>query len=78
MRSVEIIEVLPLLQPLVEETGVVDHHSLEHALELLVVDPMGSLHLAVQPPSARFDVDVGDAPIQEVPVEGPLEFGPAV
>src|SRR6266536_1510683 len=35
VRSVEVVEVLPLLQPVIEQSGVVDHDSLEHPVELL-------------------------------------------
>jgi hypothetical protein len=34
---------------IVEHTGVVDHDALEHPVELLGVDPVGPLDLAVQP-----------------------------
>jgi hypothetical protein len=37
---VEVVEVLPLLEPVVEQLGVVDHHPLEHPVELLLIDPV--------------------------------------
>ena len=45
---VEVVEVLPLLEVVVGDLGVVDHHLVEHSVELLGVDPMGSLDLAVE------------------------------
>jgi hypothetical protein len=39
---------------------------------------VGALHLAIQPWRARFDVDVLDAPVQDVPVEPGLELRPVV
>lgn len=69
MGSVEIIEVLPLLELLVEQPGVVNHDAVEHPVELLIVDPVRSLNLAVEPWSGRLDVDVADSSVQQVPVE---------
>ncbi|HYU63692.1 MAG TPA: hypothetical protein VEN12_07900 [Verrucomicrobiae bacterium] len=54
--------------------GVVDDHTLEHAVELIVVDSMRPLDLAIQPWRGRLDVDVLDAAIQDVPVESRLEL----
>jgi hypothetical protein len=39
------------------------------AVELLGVDAVGAFHLAVQPGGAGFDVAVGDALVEQVPVE---------
>jgi len=72
--ALEIVEVLPLLEPDVEELCVVDDHALEHAVELLVVDSMRPLDLAIQPWRGRLDVYVLDAAIQDVPVESGLEL----
>jgi len=49
MRAVVVAEVLPLFELVVEDLGVVDHHPLEHPVELLGVDAVGALDLAVQP-----------------------------
>jgi hypothetical protein len=76
--SVEVIEVLPLLQAVVEESGVVDDDPFEHPVELLLVDPMGPLHLAVQPRSGRLDVDVTDPAVEDVVGELGLELRPVV
>ncbi len=40
MGAVVVVEVLPLLEPVVEQLGVVDHDALEHPVELLGVDPV--------------------------------------
>jgi len=74
VRAIVVVEVLPLLKLLAEELRVVDDDSLEHPVELVVVDPVGSFDLAVQPRGARPDVDVLDAPVEDVPVEGGLEL----
>src|SRR6266536_1177835 len=36
VRSVEVVEVLPLLEPVVEQLRVVDHDAIEHSVELLL------------------------------------------
>jgi hypothetical protein len=73
--SVEVVEVLPLLELLVEHLGVVDHHTVEQSVELLFVDAVGSLDFPVEPRGADLDVAVSDAAVEEVPVEGALELG---
>src|SRR5712691_11270387 len=75
---VEVVEDLPFFEPVVEQLSVVDHHALEHPVELLGVDPVGPLHLPVQPRGGWLDVDVPDAPIQHVVVELCLELGAVV
>jgi len=49
VRSLEIVEVLPLLELDVEDLRVVDDLAGEHAVELLIVDAMRTLDLAVEP-----------------------------
>ena len=61
MRAVVVVVVLPLLQLLGEEVGVVDDLALEEPVELFGVDAVGSLDLAVQSRCAGFDLDVVDA-----------------
>jgi hypothetical protein len=63
--AVVVVVVLPLLQLLGEDVGVVDDLALEEAVELFGVDPVRSLHLAVQPGGAGFDLDVVDAGVEE-------------
>jgi hypothetical protein len=72
--AVVVVEVLPLAEPFVEQRRGVDHHPIEHPVELLFVDPVGAFDLAVQPRSARLDVDVLDPAVQDVPVKGRLEL----
>ena len=43
-----VVEVLPLLQLVVEQLGVVDDEAVKHPVELFLVDAVGSLHLAVE------------------------------
>ena len=50
----------------------------EELVELLVVDPMGSLDLAIQVWGPRPDVDVADVTLFEMPVKVGLEFGAIV
>jgi hypothetical protein len=56
-----VVEVLPFLELVVEELGVVDHDTLEEPGELLGVDAMGALDLAVEPRGAGLDVDMAGA-----------------
>ena len=69
MRSIEVVEVLPLLESVVEQLGVVDHNAVEHAVELFLVDTVGSFDLAIEPWGCGFDVDVSDACVEGVVVE---------
>ena len=78
MRAVVVVVVLPLLQFLGEQAGVVDELALEKAVELFGVDAVGSFDLAVEPWCAGFDADVVDAFIEQVPVERGAEFGAVV
>jgi len=50
-------------------TFVVDHDPLEQAVELLGVDAVGALDLAVQPRRAGLDVDMAGAFVQDMSVE---------
>jgi len=72
--ALEIVEVLPLLELEVEQLGVVNHHPGQHPVELLVVDAVGSLDLAIEPRSRWPDVDVANASIEQVPVKRRLEL----
>ena len=47
--AVVVVEVLPLAQLVVEDLGVVDHHPVQQLVELLSIDPVGALDLAIQP-----------------------------
>jgi hypothetical protein len=78
MRSVEVVEVLPSLELLVEEAGVVDDDAFEEPVKLLLVDPVRSLDLPVQTRCGRSDVEVADPAVEEVPMEGTLELGAVV
>ncbi len=78
MGTVEVVEVLPFLKLVVEELGVVDDDAVEHAVELFGVDAVGAFDLPVEPWCGRLDVDVADAAVEEVPVEGALELGAVV
>jgi hypothetical protein len=74
VRTVVVVVVLPLLQLVGEEVGVVDHLAFEESVELLGVDPVGSLHLAVQPWCAGPDLDVIDALVEQMPVKRRTEL----
>ena len=78
MRSVEVVEVLPFLKPIVEEVGVVYDDAAEHPVELFLVDAVGALNLAVESRSCGIDLDVTDVGIQEAVVEPGLELGTVV
>jgi hypothetical protein len=57
-------EVLPFLELVVEDLGIVDDHAVEQAVALLGVDAVGPLHLAVQPRGAGLDVGMAGASVQ--------------
>jgi hypothetical protein len=64
MRTVVVVVVLPLLQLVGEQAGVVDDLAGEEPVELFGVDPVGSFDLAVEPWGAGFDADVVDAEVE--------------
>jgi len=79
MRPVVIVVVLPLPQLLVEEVNVVgDAVFVEQLIELLVVDPMGPFHLAIEMGCPRANVHMADVEGLQAPVEVRLEFGAVV
>jgi hypothetical protein len=67
--AVVVVEVLPFAELVVEHLGVVDHHPVQQAVELLGVDAMGAFDLAIEPRCSWLDVDMADALVQDVPVE---------
>jgi len=73
-----VVEVLPFLEALVEQLGVVDDDAFELPVELFTVDPVGPFDLAVQARGGGLDVDVADAAVSQVPVERRLELGMSV
>ena len=79
MRPVVIVVVLPLAQLLVEQVDVVgDAVLVEQLVELLVVDAMRALDLAVEMRRPRADVDVADVQGLQMPVEPRLKLGAVV
>jgi hypothetical protein len=76
--AVEVVEILPLLELGVEQLSVVHHHAVQHPIELFSVDAVRALDLAIQPGRGWLDVDVLDAAVQHVPVEGGLKLGPVI
>jgi hypothetical protein len=72
--SVVVVEVLPLAELVVKELSVVDHHPVQEAVELLGVDSMRALDLAVEPGRSWLDVDMADALVQDMPVEAGAEL----
>lgn len=74
MGSIVVVVVLPFLKLVIEEVDVVDDLAFEEPVELFGVDPMRAFDLAVEPGGGRFDVDVADAFIEQVPVEDLPEF----
>src|ERR1700738_2967211 len=78
MRTLEIVEVLPLLELDVEDLRVVDDLAGEHPVELLIVDAVRTLDLAVETRGQGSDVDMSKPAVQEMPVEGGLKLRPVV
>ena len=64
-----VVVVLPFLKLVVEEVDVVDSLAFEEAVELFGVDPVGAFDFAVESRSGRFDLDVSDALVEQMPVE---------
>ena len=80
MGPMVVVEVLPFLEALVEQLGVVDDDAFELPVELFAVDAVGSFDLAVQAGRGGLDVDVADAAVGQVPVQAvwnadPLSVG---
>jgi hypothetical protein len=61
------------LREVLDESG--QRYDLALLVELLSVDPVRALDLAVAPRCPGLDVDVADAPVQHVVVEQGLELG---
>jgi hypothetical protein len=74
VRTVVVVVVLPLLQLVGEEVGVVDDLAFDESVELLGVDPVGSLDHAVQLWCAGPDRDVIDAIVGQMPVKRRAEL----
>ena len=61
MGPVVVVVVLPFLEFLVEQAGVVLDDTVEQPVELFGVDAVGALDFPVEPRRRRADVDVADA-----------------
>ena len=70
MGSIVVVVVLPFLELVVEQVDVVDDLAFEEPVELFRIDPVGAFDLAIEPGRGRFDVDLINAFIEQVPVEG--------
>lgn len=68
------VAVLPLLQLLGEQPGLVDDLPLEETRERLAVDALRGLHFAVEPWYSRLDVDTADTLVEDVPVQRQAEL----
>ena len=73
-----VAEVLPLGELVVEQLRVIDDDAIQQPAELLAVDPVGSLHLPVQPRRGGLDVAVPDPQVLDMPVERRLKLGTVV
>ena len=70
-RPVVIVVVLPLAELLVEQVDVIrDAVAIEQLVELLVIDPVRSLDLAVEVRGSRPDIDVADVARLQMPMKG--------
>ena len=70
-----VVEVLPLAELVVKDLGVIDHDPLQQAVELLGVDSMRALDLAIQPGRSWLDVDMADALVEELDGRLLVELG---
>jgi hypothetical protein len=75
---VGVVVVLPFLELLVEQAGVILDDTVKQSVEPFGVDAVGTLDFSVEPGSGRPDVDMADALIKHVSVEAGLEFGAVV
>jgi hypothetical protein len=57
------VEVLPFLES-VEKLGVVDDDTVKHSVQLLGVDAMRSLEIAVEPWGGGLDVGLADTSVK--------------
>ena len=78
MGPVVVVVVLPFLEFLVEQAGVVLNDAVEQAVELFGVDAVRTLHFSVESGGGRPDVDMADALVKHMPVEAGLELGAVV
>lgn len=79
MRPVVIVVVLPFAQLLVEQVNVVGYAALvQELVELLVVNPMRALDLAIEVWCPRADVDMANVQRLDVPMELRLKLRPVV
>ena len=78
MGAMVVVVVLPFSEFVVEDFGVVDHEAVEQGVELFGVDAVGPLDFPVQARGSGFDVAVADPFVEDVVVEGRLEFGAVV
>jgi hypothetical protein len=70
VRPVVVVVVLPLTQLLIKQVNVVgDASVVQELVELLVIDPMRALDLAIEVWRSRADVDMADIQPLQVPVE---------
>ena len=75
MRPIEVVEALPLGQPLLQiDIALVA----QELIKLLLIRAMGALDFPVQLWGAGLDVDVLDAVVREVPMKQRLELMAAV
>ena len=74
MGPVVVVVVLPLLEFLVEQAGVVLDDAVEQSVELFGVDAVRTFHFSVEPGGGRPDVDVADALVKHMPMEAGLEL----
>ena len=78
MGPIVVVAVIPFWELGVEDLGVVDDGPVQEPVELLGVDPVRPLHLAVETWGTRFDVAVPDPLVEHVEVEQGAEFGSVI
>ena len=75
MWPIEVVVVLPLAQLLVEQVDALANGAdFQELVELLVVDSMGPLYLAIESGRSRSNVDVPDVEVFEVPAKFRLKL----
>lgn len=65
--SVAVLVVVPLLEFLVEQAGVVFDDAVDEPVELVGVDAVPAFHFSIEPGRGRPNVDVANALVNDVP-----------
>jgi len=60
VRPGVVIEVLPFPELIIKQFCFIDNNTIEHSIELVVIDPVASFDLAIETRSPRLNIDMSD------------------